>query len=78
MTPVERIVFGGGVMTSPALLPALRAAAFDRLNGYLSPLQNEGTSRNFIVAPALGDRAGITGALLLAAGALERGSATTA
>jgi fructokinase len=78
MAPVERIVFGGGVMTSPRLLPALRAAAFDCLNGYPSPLQDQEISRNLICAPALGDRAGITGALLLAAHALQTGIATKA
>jgi len=63
---VERIVFGGGVMANGLLLPHVREAAHASLNKYLEPLQERAAFDNYIVAPALGTRAGITGALLLA------------
>jgi fructokinase len=67
---VERIVFGGGVANNPALLSEIRAAARDALNGYLSPLNDQGFER-YICAPVLGNRAGIIGAMLLASQALS-------
>lgn len=66
VTSVERIVFGGGVMSSGALLPLIRAVTFDYLNGYLAPLNDAERWANYIRAPALGDDAGVTGSLLLA------------
>jgi fructokinase len=66
VTSVERIVFGGGVMSSGALLPLVRASMLEYLNGYLAPLNDAERSANYICAPALGNDAGITGSLLLA------------
>ncbi|HEY7671478.1 MAG TPA: ROK family protein [Gammaproteobacteria bacterium] len=66
MVAVERIVFGGGVMSSGALLPLVRAAAFEYLNGYVAPLRDAALVANYICGPGLGDDAGIVGALLLA------------
>lgn len=63
---VERIIFGGGVMANGALLPHVRAAAAASLNGYLQPLARAGALDDYITAPLLGSRAGISGALLLA------------
>jgi predicted NBD/HSP70 family sugar kinase len=62
----ERILMGGGTMNDGRLLPPVRAAARTFLNGYL-PIEEraEGFDR-FITAPALGERAGIVGAMLLA------------
>ena len=66
----DRLVFGGGVAKTPGLLPALRRATEARLAGYISaPLLDPGLER-YIVAPALGDQAGITGAILLGKRAL--------
>mgnify|MGYP002780302510 CR=1 FL=1 len=61
----ERIVIGGGVAKAPGLLPAVQARMRARLNDYLSlpALDRPG----FIAPPALGDDAGLTGALFLAA-----------
>jgi fructokinase len=62
----HRIVIGGGVMRSEGLLQLVRAE-LDRLNaGYLSA---EELSRldTYLVPAALGDDAGVRGALLLAA-----------
>jgi fructokinase len=63
---VERIVFGGGVTLDGTLLPLIRAATARHLNGYLEPLRDSRRLADYICAPALGDRAGICGALLLA------------
>lgn len=67
---VERIVFGGGVLASGLLLPYIRTAAAASLRGYLQPLAHSGALDDYITAPLLGTRAGITGALLLAEAAL--------
>lgn len=61
LTAAEVIVMGGGVMKTPLLL--------DRINKRSSELGAAyfpGNTKHKIVAPSLGDRAGITGALLLA------------
>jgi fructokinase len=72
MLSVERIVFGGGVMSNGALLRYIQATAFKYLNDYLMPLNNEDRAANYICAPGLGGRAGIIGSLLLAMDAADR------
>lgn len=72
MHSVERIVFGGGVVTSGALIPHIHSAAFKYLNNYLMPLTDPSRAANYICAPSLGARAGITGSLLLAQGLAHR------
>ncbi|HEX5049348.1 MAG TPA: ROK family protein [Gammaproteobacteria bacterium] len=69
LASVERIVIGGGVMGGGALVPLVRAAALDYLNGYLAPLNDPQRAAGYICAPALGGDAGVVGALLLAADA---------
>jgi fructokinase len=64
----ERIVLGGGVAKTPGLLPRARAAMEAALNGYVSHGRG---GVEFIVPPALGDDAGLLGALSLAADALR-------
>jgi fructokinase len=54
----ERIVLGGGVMKEPGLLDLVRARLPELAAGYVAAPE--------IVAPALGDRAGVLGALELA------------
>lgn len=66
MFSVERIVFGGGVLSNGALLPHIHTATFEYLNGYLQPLNDATRAAGYICAPALGGDAGITGALLMA------------
>jgi fructokinase len=71
MLSVERIVFGGGVMADGQVMPLVREATSRYLNGYLEPLRDSARFKDYICAPALGARAGVTGALLLAQAALE-------
>jgi fructokinase len=62
----ERIILGGGVMSNPRLLPMVRAGVQQLLNEYVqSPSVLEEIER-YIVAPGLGDRSGVLGALALA------------
>jgi fructokinase len=58
---VETIVLGGGVMKTAGLLQRVKDRAASLDGGYLP-----GKARHCIVAPALGDNSGITGALSLA------------
>lgn len=68
-TAVETIVVGGGVLGTPGLLPRIAKAARVLDDGYLP-----GGARHRICPPGLGDASGITGALILAAGTLDRTS----
>ncbi len=66
MVSCERIVFGGGVMSSGRLLPFVRQAAERQLGGYLPVAARAGGFERYIVPAALGSLAGLTGAMLLA------------
>jgi fructokinase len=66
----DRLVFGGGVSKTPGLLAALRQATEARLGGYVQAPQLDPGLERYIVAPGLGDEAGITGAVLLGKQAL--------
>jgi fructokinase len=58
----ERIVLGGGVMKQSRLLPLVRTRVRELLAGYVdTPDLDE-----YLVPPALGDRAGVLGAIELA------------
>ncbi len=62
----ERVILGGGVMQRPQLLPTIRERLRALLNGYLeSPLLGERID-DYLVSPALGDDAGVLGAIALA------------
>ncbi len=62
----ERVIAGGGVMERPGLLPAVRARLAELVGGYLeSPLLGEAID-DYLVAPELGDDAGVLGAIALA------------
>lgn len=61
----DRLIFGGGVMKTPGLLAALRRHAEARIAGYLAHPRLDRGLEHYIVAPDLGDQAGITGALEL-------------
>ncbi len=62
----QRIIMGGGVMDQPHLLPMIRTKVQAYLNGYIAhPALAEGID-DYIVAPGLGNRAGVLGAIALA------------
>ena len=62
-----RVIAGGGVMEQPGLLAMVRARLRELVAGYLdTPLLGEEID-SYLVAPALGDRAGVLGAIALAA-----------
>jgi fructokinase len=62
MLAPERIILGGGVMRQSALFPAIRNEVRKLFNGYVGVDQLD----DFVVPPALGNDAGILGAILLA------------
>ncbi|MEZ5998705.1 MAG: ROK family protein [Hyphomonas sp.] len=66
----DRILFGGGVMKAPGLMDRVRTATSNLLAGYVSHGPASGDLADYIQPPALGDDAGITGALILAERAL--------
>lgn len=69
----ERIVLGGGVMDRRGLHDRVRARLRELVAGYLeTPLLDQEISA-FVVPPALGDRAGVLGAIALAEAALAPG-----
>jgi fructokinase len=62
----QRVIMGGGVMEQPHLLPLVRTQVRELLNGYLQAPEILERIDEYIVAPALGNQAGISGALALA------------
>jgi fructokinase len=62
----QRIIIGGGVMHQPHLLPRIREACAQALQGYVPRLETLSDFEAYIVPPALGDWAGVMGALYLA------------
>ena len=67
----ERIVVGGGVANLPGFHEAVRRELVDQLADY--PGVTEHDTEDFVVAPALGDRSGLAGGLVLAGQALGLG-----
>jgi fructokinase len=63
----HRVVAGGGVMDRPGLLERVRGELTRLLGGYLDRPQLGGDLRDYLVAPELGDDAGVLGAIALAA-----------
>ncbi len=70
----QRIIMGGGVMHQEHLFPRIRANVQELLNGYIQMPAILTEIDEYIVAPGLGDRAGVAGALALAQAAREHGS----
>ncbi|WP_376791950.1 ROK family protein [Thermoflexus sp.] len=62
----ERIILGGGVMQNRSLFPRIRWWVKELLKGYLPAPVLRGDLDDYIVPPALGDQAGLLGALALA------------
>ena len=67
----DRLIFGGGVMKAPGLIEAVRRRTEARLNGYVRDPRLDPRLERYIVTPALGDDAGITGAIALGVQALK-------
>src|SRR5579875_208818 len=62
----DRIIVGGGVLGQATLLPRIRRRLRELLGGYLqTPVLDPGLER-YVVAPALGDDAGVLGAIAMA------------
>jgi len=61
----ERLIFGGGVSKAPGLIPALRRRTEARLAGFVAHAALDPGLERYIVPPALGDDAGIRGAIEL-------------
>jgi fructokinase len=62
----QRIILGGGVMEQMHLFPMIRRRVLERLNGYINVDAITKHIDEYIVPPALGNRAGMLGALVLA------------
>jgi fructokinase len=74
----ERIIVGGGVTKRPGLLERVRVRAAKMLGGYISAPEvttSDGMER-YIVPPALGDHAGVLGAIALAQLGADRREST--
>jgi fructokinase len=68
----ERVLLGGGVMGQPRLLPIVRSRVRALMAGYIDAPQLDAMIDDYVVAPALGDRAGVLGAIELAQLTLSR------
>jgi fructokinase len=75
LVPVQRIIFGGGVMSAGPLLPHIRATLRDRLNGYIMALRDATALEGYVSAAQLGADAGLAGAFEVAAAAMRRSTA---
>jgi fructokinase len=63
----HRVIVGGGVMERASLLPRVRERLVELVAGYLdTPLLRRDEIDEYLVAPQLGDRAGVLGAIALA------------
>lgn len=62
----KKIILGGGVMKQKQLFPMIHKNLQELLNGYVSASEILENIENYVVSPALGDNAGICGALALA------------
>ncbi len=67
----QKVILGGGVMHQEQMFPLVRKKVQEKLNSYLHSDTILEHIKDYIVPPALGDNAGITGALLLGFGELE-------
>jgi fructokinase len=62
----RRLILGGGVMQHEALYPRVRRKVQQFLNGYVHSAQIAEQIEQYIVPPALGNQAGVLGAIALA------------
>lgn len=62
----ERIILGGGVMKQPGLFELIRTRMRELLAGYVAAPELTDRIDDYVVSPALGDHAGVLGAIELA------------
>lgn len=67
----QKVILGGGVMHQEQMFPLVRKKVQEKLNSYLHSDTILEHIKDYIVPPALGENAGITGALLLGFRELE-------
>ncbi len=67
----QRIIMGGGVMDVPGLLPKVREKTVKSLNGYVQHPSITAQIDDYIVPPALGNKAGVLGGIALGLQALD-------
>lgn len=70
----KRIILGGGVMDQAHLFPLVRTRTLELLNGYVQAPEILEAIDQFIVAPGLGNRAGVSGCVALGQQALAAAS----
>ncbi|MBY0013710.1 ROK family protein [Paenibacillus typhae] len=68
----EKIILGGGVMQQSQLFPLIREGVRRNLNGYVSADAILTHMDEYIVAPGLGQQAGLCGALALGLAAMDK------
>lgn len=69
----QRIILGGGVMDQKHLLARIHNRVIELLNGYIQTDQVLKQIDTLIVAPQLGSKAGVLGAIALAKGLISKG-----
>ncbi|WP_100487113.1 ROK family protein [Sporolactobacillus pectinivorans] len=67
----KKIIIGGGVMKQTQLFPKIREKLQKLLAGYIDLSEVKEKIDEYIIPPALGDNAGITGALILGSQVLK-------
>lgn len=67
----QRIIVGGGLMQRKSLYPKVQSKVLEYLSGYLAVPSLTAQIDRYIVAPGLGERSGICGAIGLAQQALK-------
>ena len=72
MVSPRRIIMGGGVMSQARLFPLIRQRLRHWLGGYIDRSDILAGSDGYLVAPGLGDNAGLLGALALAMDVVDR------
>jgi fructokinase len=62
----QRIIIGGGVMNQTSLLERIRDKTMPLLNNYAVSEEITKNTESYIVSPALSDKSGVLGAILMA------------